>query len=107
MNYFVKGRVLIANEAQLAALLESQKNMKEVSIKSGYARRGVFASGPDLFIFEVRAFQEGGALVYFNELKDLMIEQNIPGLVHWHECKHEEGIGGCSYDGSFANLGGA
>lgn len=107
MDYFVKGRILIADETQLAALLTSQENLKTVDIKRGTARRGVAIEGPDLFIFEVRTFQEGGALVYFNELKELMTAQNIPGVIHWHECNHDEGIGGCAYDGTFEHLGGA
>lgn len=98
---------MISDETQLAWLLESQKNMRAVNIKSGYARRGVFAEGPELFIFEVRAFQEGGALVYFNELKALMQQRGVPGTIHWHECRHDEGEGGCQYDGSFTHLGGA
>lgn len=107
MDYFVKGRVLITNETQLTALLESQESMQAAIIKNGQARRGAYTNGASLFMFEIRAFQQGGALVYFNELKNLMIQHSVPGIVHWHECNHDEGTSGCTYNGSFEHLGGA
>lgn len=105
MDYYVHGRLHITTENQLALLLESQKNMKSVTIKNGSVRRDIFSEGADVFTFEVRAVQQGGALVYFNELKDLMIAENIPGNIAWHECQHEEGQGACEWDGEFEQLG--
>lgn len=107
MDYFVKGRIWIDTEAQLAALLETQKTIKVVPVKTGKVVRGVYPDQTSQFDFEVRTAQTGQALIYFNELKKLMQDFSIAGTVHWHECNHDEGIGGCSYDGTFTHLGGA
>lgn len=106
MDFFVKGNIWIANEAQLAALLETQKAIRVVPVTRGALARGDYGEGFSKFDIEIRTNLVGGALTYFNELKALLIAQNIAGTIYWHECHHDEGAGGCQHNDTYTHLTG-
>lgn len=102
MDYYIKGRINAKTTAQLELFVEAQKRLNEVQVKTGKLTRfGNAAGDTEFFMFEARTVNSVQAKSLYTEFKNLMQGNDITGWMGWHECRHDEGIGGCQFTENF------
>lgn len=102
MDYFLKSQMNIETAEQLALLLALTDSLKRITLKRGQANRLVVpGQTAETFSIQLRTKSPKEIRDLYKGFTEFLVENNVGGMVAWHECRHQEKDTPCVWNETF------